>query len=452
MNRPDPAQPDDTLEVNFDGLIGPTHNFSGLAPGNLASVAHRYQTSHPRAAAHQGLAKMQRLRRLGIPQAVLPPQPRPNLTLLRRLGFSGPDASVLAAAQKQAPHLLAAASSGSSMWTANAATVCPSADSADGRVHFTPANLVTSLHRASETDVTATILRHVFCDERHFVHHRPLTASTELGDEGAANHTRFCEQLGSPGVQLFVYGSDPRGGRAMAPSRFPARQSRAASEAVARLHGVHPDRLCFARQSGQAIDAGVFHNDVIAVGHRLLLFCHETAFAAPDRVYADLRESTEGKIRIVEVPSDRLSLGDAVSTYLFNSQIVTTADDRTVLVAPDHCRHHDEASALIDELVSDRTLGGVEFVDVGQSMSNGGGPACLRLRVVLTAQQRAAVAPGVLLTDKLFARLTDWVDRHYRESLTQAELADRRLMIESHDALDELSGLLGLGSIYEFQR
>ena len=439
-------------EVNFDGLIGPTHHFAGLAPGNLASWSHRDQTSNPRAAAHQGLAKMRQLRSLGVPQAILPPQPRPNIGLLRRVGFTGDDPTVLEKAQREAPRLLAAATSGSSMWTANAATVCPSADAIDGRVHFTPANLVTSLHRASETEVTARILRTIFDDQRFFVHHSALPSSADMGDEGAANHSRFADELNVPGVQLFVFGSDRDDAHDSNPKRFAARQTRQASESVARLHRLDPQRVVFAKQNPIAIDAGVFHNDVIAVGHRQLLFCHEAAFAQSRRVYETLRKATRDQIRIVEVSSQQLSLQDAVSTYLFNSQVVTTADGRTVLMAPEHCRRSNAVTALLEELVADGTFDFVTYVDVGQSMNNGGGPACLRLRVVLTGEQQAAMTNGVMLTDRLHQNLSLWIDRHYRETLSTADLADPNLLSESRSALDELAALLDLGSIYDFQR
>jgi succinylarginine dihydrolase len=452
MSQDNVKESDGAAEINFDGLIGPTHHFAGLAPGNLASWLHRDQTSNPRAAAHQGLAKMQQLRSLGVPQAVVPPQPRPNTELLRRLGFSGDDATVLSKANREAPHLLAAASSGSSMWTANAATVCPSADARDGRVHFTPANLVTSLHRASETDVTARVLKAIFHDERFFVHHDALPSSTDMGDEGAANHSRFTDKFNDAGVQLFVFGSDRNARDHSTPARFAARQTRQACESVARLHRLDPKRVVFAKQNPVAIDAGVFHHDVIAVGHRQLLFCHDAAFAEPQRVYESVRKATRNQIRIVEVGSDRLRLQDAVSTYLFNSQIVTTGDHQTVLVAPDHCRRNADVKSLLDELVADGTFDSVTFVDVDQSMDNGGGPACLRLRVVLTDDQQAAIVQGVLLTDQLHRKLSNWIDRHYRETLSTRDLADPNLLTESRAALDELSGLLDLGSIYDFQR
>lgn len=241
-------------EYNFDGIPGPTHNYAALSYGNLASLQHGGRVSHPRAAVLQGLAKMKRLHDLGAPQAVLPPHPRPDLDILRRLGFGsdrpGDDGpALLQRAAHEAPELLARASSASAMWTANAATVSPSADTQDGRLHFTPANLSASLHRSIEAPQTARILQRIFSDPAHFAHHPPLPSS--LGDEGAANHTRLASEYGAPGLELFVYGasltpvskagqdddSGPIGetgeiGQADAarPMRFPARQLREASE------------------------------------------------------------------------------------------------------------------------------------------------------------------------------------------------------------------------------
>src|SRR5687768_11173563 len=177
-------------EVNFDGLVGPTHNYAGLSYGNVASMSHKRSVSSPRQAALQGLAKMKFLADLGVKQAVLPPHPRPDIAALRRIGFTGSDADVLAKVQREDPVLLAAVSSSSSMWAANAATVSPSADTSDGRMHFTPANLVSLFHRSLEAPTTAAVLRAIFNDEKHFAHHPPLPATMHFSDEGAANHTR----------------------------------------------------------------------------------------------------------------------------------------------------------------------------------------------------------------------------------------------------------------------
>lgn len=442
-------------EANFDGLVGATHNYAGLSFGNVASQRNAAAIANPRAAARQGLAKMKALADLGLLQGVLPPQERPCVATLRALGFSGSDHAVIAAAVGQAPALLAAASSASSMWTANAATVSPSPDTADARVHFTPANLCSKLHRAIEPPTTAATLRAIFADPERFAHHAPLPGTPALGDEGAANHTRLCADYGMPGVELFVYGRSEFDKAASGPVRYPARQTLEASAAIARLHGLAPGAVVFAQQHPAAIDAGVFHNDVIAVGNRDLLLCHAAAFNDNAAVYEALRQALErqgANLRVAEVPLARVSVADAVSTYLFNSQLLARTDGGTLLVVPHECREHAGVWDYLQSLVSNGELiQEVRVFDLRESMKNGGGPACLRLRVVLSEAEQAAVAPGVWMNDALYARLCDWVDRHYRDRLSETDLADPKLLDESRAALDELTTLLGLGALYPFQ-
>jgi succinylarginine dihydrolase len=442
------------VELNLDGLVGPTHSYGGLSYGNLASTRSRASASNPREAALQGLEKMRLLADLGVVQAVLSPHPRPDVDALRRLGFAGSDARVLARAAREAPDLLVAAASASAMWAANAATVSPSADTADGRVHITPANLAGTLHRGLEAPTTARLLRAIFPEGERFAHHPPLPAA--LGDEGAANHTRLCAVHGGPGVELFVYGRD--GPEAGGTSRFPARQSRLASLAVARLHGLPPGRLVLARQSAAAIDAGAFHNDVVAVGDRDVLLYHGQAFHDERATLAELRgklrRAADRELVAIRVGADELSLADAVSSYLFNSQLVTLPAGGRLLLAPAESAAVPAAAAVLDRLAADpRTpIELVRFVDLRQSMRNGGGPACLRLRVALTGDELARIAPGVLLDPPGHKRLKGWVRRHYRDRLVPADLADPLLLEEGRRALDELTGILGLGPVYDFQR
>ena len=441
-----------TTEINFDGLPGPTHNYSGLAEGNLASERHKSLASNPRQAVLQGLAKMKTLADRGFAQGVLPPHERPDVAALRALGFSGDDAKVLSGAARSAPQLLAACSSAAAMWVANAATVSPSADTADHRVHFTPANLISHFHRSLEAPTTSRVLRAIFADDRHFAVHDPLPSAPQFGDEGAANHTRFAAAADAPGVELFVYGRAGFDASAPAPRRFPARQTREASEAVARRHALASERTLYAQQHPDAIDAGVFHNDVIAVGSGSVLFCHETTFVEQETVMRALRDSVACFTPIV-VTEREVSLERAVATYLFNSQLLARPDGSMVLVAPAECREDAAVSALLDRLISDGgTIREVLTFDLRQSMQNGGGPACLRLRVGLTPAERDAVPARIWLDDALYAEIVAWVGRHYRDRLAPADLADPALLDESRRALDELSRLLRLGSVYPFQR
>ncbi|HXI86204.1 MAG TPA: N-succinylarginine dihydrolase, partial [Parvularculaceae bacterium] len=271
----------DYREANFDGLIGPTHNYAGLALGNVASAKNAGSVSNPKAAALQGLAKMRALLNLGCVQGLLPPLARPDLKTLRALGFSGANKQVIEKAAKVAPDILANIYSASSMWTANAATVAPSPDTPDGKAHFTPANLASNFHRAIEPDHTTRVLKHIFADARHFAHHAPLPGGVHFGDEGAANHSRLAESHGAKGVHLFVYGEDGE--------RFPARQRRRASEAVARNHGLAADQTVFAMQSKTALDAGAFHNDVVGVANASVLFLHEQSFEDRNGALAAMR-------------------------------------------------------------------------------------------------------------------------------------------------------------------
>jgi succinylarginine dihydrolase len=440
------------IEVNFDGLPGPTHSYSGLAQGNLASEANRSLAANPREAALQGLAKMKALADRGFAQAVLPPHERPAVAALRALGFGGDEAQVIRAAARDAPGLLAACSSAAAMWVANAATVSPSADCADGCVHFTPANLVSHFHRALEAPTTHRVLAAIFADERHFAVHDPLPAAPQFGDEGAANHTRFAQDPGAQGVEFFVYGREGFDTTARAPTRFPARQTREAAEAIARRHGLAPARTVFARQRPDAIDAGVFHNDVIAVGGGTLLFCHERAYVDQERIIAALRERIGPSFASVVVSEAEINLERAVATYLFNSQLLIQGDGRLLLVAPAECREDAAVWSYLTRLVqTDERWADILTFDLKQSMKNGGGPACLRLRVVLTAREREAIAARVWLDDALHAELVAWVRRHYRDRLAPDDLADPELLDESRAALDELTRLLKLGSVYPFQ-
>lgn len=439
-------------EVNFDGLIGPTHNYAGLSPGNVASASNAGGASNPRAAALQGLAKMRAVAAMGLTQAVLPPMERPDLGTLRRLGFEGTDEQVLRDAWHTDPTLLAAVWSASSMWAANAATVSPSADTADRRVHFTPANLASNFHRTLETPTTTGALRRIFADPNHFVVHDPLPAQARFSDEGAANHVRFAPEHGAPGVELFVYGVDAHD-PVLTRRRYPTRQTRAACEAIARRHRLDPTRVVFTRQHPDAIDAGVFHNDVISTGNGDVFFYHEQAFATSRSLISDLSAPLGRRIRCIEAHDSDFSIQDAVASYIFNSQIVTLPDGCMALIAPIEVREHPRVAAFVDRMIADpaNPVSRVEYLDVRESMRNGGGPACLRLRVVLTDEELAAVHPGVLFTPELDRRLVAWVEKHYPDRLAADDLVDPRLARCCLDALDELTGTLGLPGLYPFQ-
>ncbi len=442
-------------EVNFDGLVGPTHNYGGLSYGNVASQSNSQAVSSPKEAALQGLAKMKALMEMGFKQGVLAPQERPNVAALRSLGFAGTDAQVIEKAARDAMPLLAACSSASSMWTANACTVSPSADTSDGRVHFTAANLNCKFHRSIEHPTTSRVLGAMFADERHFAHHAALPAVAQFGDEGAANHTRFCKGYGEAGVEFFVFGRSAFDSRFPAPSRYPARQTLEASQAVARLHGLSEAGVVYAQQNPAVIDQGVFHNDVIAVGNGEVLFHHEDAFLDTDKVLAELHDKlgrVGGRFQAVCVPRAAVTVEDAVRSYLFNSQLLSRADGSMLLIVPEECRNNARVWSYLQTLTAeDGPIREVKVFDLKQSMQNGGGPACLRLRVALKDNELAAVNQGVILTPSLYDTLTAWVEKHYRDRLSETDLADPQLLTECRTALDELTQILKLGAVYPFQ-
>ena len=439
-------------EVNFDGIVGATHNYAGLAFGNVASADHGGAASSPKQAALQGLEKAWKLACMGLPQGVLPPQERPHLPTLRRLGFAGQDeAALLANVASEVPQLLAAASSASAMWAANAATVSPAADTADGRTHITPANLCTMFHRSIEPPVTTRLLRAIFADSS-YIHHPPLPAGTWFADEGAANHMRLGADPAMAGVELFVYGDAlvPGGRR---PRRFPARQTLPACQAIARNHRLLRQRVVYAQQHPAAIDAGVFHNDVIAVGHGTVLLYHQHAFLDTAGLKSALQRVPELALDYIEVPATAVSLPDAVRSYLFNSQLVSPPGQAGLhLLAPAECRAVSPVYRYLQELeAGDSPISKVHYLDLRQSMNNGGGPACLRLQVVMSQQQLANCKARVLLDQALYRDLRSWVEKHYRDVILPRDLADPALLRECRTGLDELTRILRLGCLYDFQ-
>jgi len=436
-------------EHQFDGLVGPTHHYAGLSPGNLASLQHAGESSNPRAAALEGLAKMRRVRELGVAQAVLPPQPRPSLALLRKLGFGGSDQQVLEQALRDAPELLHAASSASSMWAANAACVVPGPDTLDHKTHLVPANLASLLHRSIEAEATERVLRAVFSDASRFVVHAPLPAVEALADEGAANHTRlFTEQAA---VHLFGWG---RSASQPAPTaRFRARQTEQASRALARVCQLPAGSTLLWQQDPRGIDAGAFHSDVLAVGNGSWLLLHERAFVEHEQLLATLHQQLGAGFKALVATEKELPLADAVAAYPFNSQLLSLPDGQMWLLSPLEAQNNAAARRFLARAVAEsEAIAGIDYLNVNGSMRNGGGPACLRLRVPLSDADSKALAGNVLLDTTLEQQLRALIERRYRDRLALADMADPTLLVEARTALDEITQLLGIGSVFDFQR
>lgn len=409
-------------EINFDGLIGPSHNYAGLSLGNLASAKNAGGTSYPRAAALQGIAKMRANVALGLTQGVFMPQARPNREWLEELATAPETADA---------GMLACALSASSMWAANAATVTPAPDSTNGKCHLLVANLMTMPHRSHEWHGTLRQLQLAFANDAFWVH---SPAPAPFGDEGAANHMRLCAQHGAIGVEVFVYG--------VAGGPFPARQHLEASKFVARRNSVK-DAL-FVQQSDEAIAAGAFHNDVVAVANERVLFAHEQAFANKGAFYADLRARLP-EVEIIEVPAASVSLADAISSYLFNAQLVTLPDGGMALILPTECQDNSRVWTWLESMIAGNgPIRRLVPVDVRQSMANGGGPACLRLRVVCDP---AMVDPRFLVDDAKLDKIAAVVTAHWPESIEPGELSNPELWTKIETARAALLAELGLNEL-----
>ncbi len=413
------------VEINFDGIVGPSHNYAGLSLGNLASTRNAFQVSHPRAAALQGVEKMRANLALGLAQGILVPHPRPDRSWLAELGTTIEDAE---------PVMVTAAMSASAMWAANAATVSPAPDTADGRCHLTVANLRTMAHRSHEWRCTLAQLRLAFADSDAFAVHPPVPPA--FGDEGAANHMRLSTGYDRPGLELFVYG------RTGGP--FPARQHFEASKAVARLHRLDPERTLFVEQSEQAIAAGAFHNDVVAVANGPILFAHEKAFAERERVLGECEERLPG-FELVEVAEAEVPLGDAITSYLFNAQLVSPPGGETTLLLPIEAQETPSVWSWLERhLAGNGPIRRVELVDVRQSMANGGGPACLRLRVQCDP---ADVDPRFLVDEARLDRIAGVIERHWPEETHSSQIQDETLVRSVIEARRALLAELGLEAL-----
>jgi succinylarginine dihydrolase len=411
-------------EINFDGLVGPSHNYAGLSLGNLAAMRNAGHVSQPRAAALQGIDKMRSNIALGLVQGIFVPQPRPARNWLAELGTSIEQAEL---------HIAANAMSASAMWAANAATVSPAPDSSDGKCHLTVANLKTMPHRSHEWPATLAQLRLAFASSA-FAVHGPVPPA--FGDEGAANHMRLVPSHGEPGVEVFVYG--------VSGGPFPARQHVEASRAIARLHRLDPERTIFAAQSEEAIAAGAFHNDVVAVANGPVLFAHEKAFADRDSLVEQLAAKVPG-FELVEVPDSEVPLADAIRSYLFNAQLVTPPDGAMTLVAPTECRDTPSVAAWIERhLASNGAIRRVNFVDVRQSMANGGGPACLRLRV---ACGPADVDPRFLVDDSRLDLLERVIAANWPEEIASDAIQSPALIADVERARTALLEAFDLSSL-----
>ncbi|MCY2983790.1 MAG: N-succinylarginine dihydrolase [Planctomycetota bacterium] len=421
--------PERNIEINIDGMIGPTHHFGGLGVGNIASHASQNQISNPREAALEGLAKMERVAGLGVAQYYLPPPTRPNWQWLETIGYSGDRRDLLRRCYDESPRLLSAAYSSAFMWTANAATVAPASDTSDGRLHLVPSNLCSNLHRGQEAAERRDQLRQMFREVPNCDVHEPLPSVWALRDEGAANHMRLCGPDGQKAIHLFVYGQSDESMSA----KFFSRQSEQAARSVARRMSLRDDDCVFVQQTAQAIDAGVFHNDVIAMSNGGVMIYHELAFENSDSTIECINQKFERKtganLFCRSVNDSELPIAEAVRSYLFNSQLISVENENAggdmELICPTNCCDSSAVSNLLRGWIEEagNPIRGVRYMPLGQSMKNGGGPACLRLRVMLSPTQLKEVDDRFMVTEERLIKLRTEVNNWYPGSIELSDLA-----------------------------
>lgn len=436
-------------EINFDGLIGSTHNYGGLSEGNLASLKNTNTTSNPRSAAIQGIEKMEILMREGIPQGVFLPHERPYLPILKEFGYSGSPSKILEDVSKKSPKLLLNISSASSMWAANAATYSPSSDNTDSLVHITPANLNTMFHRSIEAHFTYKQLLRIF-KHQCFKVHAPQNNISGYGDEGAANHLRISESHLTPGIQVFVYGT----GSFEKSKNAVKRQAKEISEAIALNHNIHNQRQFFLKQSDVAIAAGSFHNDIVSLANENIFIYHEYAFENKNelnKLLSIINDEVSNK-QIIEIKDNEINLDTIVGSYLLNSQLVTGEDGSMILILPEEVKKYNECEEWLEKILEISKIKKLIYVDIRQSMMNGGGPACLRFKTVLSNDELKNINPKFLLNEDKLMQLKSLFNSLYRDHLNPEDLQDPDLLDESYQALDRITQIFDVGNIYEFQQ
>jgi len=144
----------------------------------------------------------------------------------------------------------------------------------------------------------------------------------------------------------------------------------------------------------------------------------------------------------VEVPASDVPLADAIRSYLFNAQLVTPPDGQPTLIVPSEARETPTVWRWLEQHVAGNgPIRRVEVVDVRQSMANGGGPACLRLRVVADP---ATVDPRFLVDERKLDLIGGVIARTWPEQIHHEELQQPALIADIERARAALLDALEL--------
>ena len=426
-------------EYNLDSMIGPTHHFGGLSKGNLASMAHQFQMSSPKKAALEGLEKMRLAHEIGQNQLWFPPQRRPIFDAM--INGAGSDIDKVRWAFDNNPELLSQLFSSSAMWMANNATVSGSADSSDGLVHVIPANLSTLAHRRVEVAQNLILLNYAFFTKQFKVH-PPL--SHRFRDEGAANHMQFSTDGHSKSLHLFVYNRSKSGDEDKY-LPFPLRQSYEASRSLAKAMNIPETQTLICRQLATSVQKGVFHHDVVGMSHQDVLIIHELALEDQDHTLQLLQTMSQNilkkKLTIIQVSSEQLSLKEALDTYFFNSQFIKDQDGNVHLICAQQCNNHPKVSLLVDDLIAQKVIEKVHYISLSESMMNGGGPACLRLRLPLTSKEFSNIPNCFKFSDEKYQEMVHFVHQFYPNQVRLADFIQINFLKKMNQLFDGLYSL-----------
>ncbi|MEM7558560.1 MAG: N-succinylarginine dihydrolase, partial [Planctomycetota bacterium] len=162
----------------------------------------------------------------------------------------------------------------------------------------------------------------------------------------------------------------------------------------------------------------------------------------------------------IEVSQAELPMEEAVASYFFNSQLLSPSqlegseglddfryeDSGMVLVCPGQCLEIDSARQLIERLIADpgNPISAVHYVTLAESMANGGGPACLRLRVSLCEEELAQVDSRFRVTPESLDKLRSVIEREYPDRLVGSDFLNADCRQQIRKATECLrSALLG---------
>jgi succinylarginine dihydrolase len=175
-----------------------------------------------------------------------------------------------------------------------------------------------------------------------------------------------------------------------------------------------------------------------------VLFAHEKAFADRDRVASEC-ERLFPDVQLVEVPASEVPVADAVSSYLFNAQLVSPPDGETTLIVPSEARETASVwSWLQRHVAGNGPIRNLVVVDVRQSLANGGGPACLRLRV---AADPATVDPRFLVDEAKLDRIAAVIEQSWPAEIHSSELQDPKVVAAIESARASLYDSLDLAEL-----